>query len=694
MIREDGFTLHTDVDMNGIATHNRTSAFKTATADFFRRVNSSLAGKPVPMRWVEHGYMPSGMAGQIAFTDGESVFINSDFFRDSLQQLVTGKNMLAATEPIARLKGASYHELAHVMYTPRMGAEPVKSCLAISSSGSGHNIMRSFNMLEDQRIEMRFAGKYRSAVDYFIPMSVKHIIGEMDKPVGQVLAFPLLYGRKFIPKEIVDLSENLHNEWIKARGLSVSPARLKEIIDEYLTLIFPSQHARGLELIKLFDSYMFHLHQQDWSNGSGQGDNHDQQRRGTPSRSSDQRDDVESTKEWMEELESEHSDDGDFGDGGEDSDGDSDSTGSGSSSGESEEDDNSADNTDADGGSGSDEFDGDAPPDDNGQGSDSHGNGVGAGDSAGDGVAHTELGEMIQKLQELGFEAEERCFDSAFGDLKNIRKAITTARRDWTPDLRRSLEASVTPAMRKASNAIQDVFTVIRAEGEDIWATQRQAGRLNVRDAINARGTHFDVFDEWIDVGDEATSFEVVILVDQSSSMQGAQMMSVSAGLWVIRHACIQMGIPVTAIGYNDNARMLYTPSCRVSPVVYRELNSVGGTDPTEAIEWATSIFQASQASHKLLFSLTDGEWNHNLTSKNLMNVLSGMGVHSTLIIQGLVHYDYRTDTKLGVSYPTTPADNYGHGHLAKCADGQRDLPKIVSTAMEKLAVGIMRSNL
>ena len=159
-----------------------------------------------------------------------------------------------------------------------------------------------------------------------------------------------------------------------------------------------------------------------------------------------------------------------------------------------------------------------------------------------------------------------------------------------------------------ASTELANTLSQLRYDAEPSWVKRVQSGRLNIGALMAAQRDHnLDVFDEWSDSGEDATSIEVAILLDQSSSMSG-EMAEASHAMWVIKNACDQLEIPCTVVGYSDSCAVLYT----ANEVVGKQVDlfpSLGGTQPKVALEYVRRLFEASDKRFKLLFTITDGAW-------------------------------------------------------------------------------------
>jgi hypothetical protein len=230
-------------------------------------------------------------------------------------------------------------------------------------------------------------------------------------------------------------------------------------------------------------------------------------------------------------------------------------------------------------------------------------------------------------------------------------------------------------------------------------------------------GTNLAVFDSWVDNG-EANDFEIVVLVDQSSSMQdpstrnycpttrrevsrGASLMQVtSQALWQIRSMCETLSIPLTVFGYDDQPRLLFNHGSKLSKSNYISLNSSGGTNPAGAIMWAYQTMKASSASHKLLFTLTDGSWNSGgrLKGDNAANLagtqLSGFELYKAPMIAMKEQFNVHTflctiGSFANLNYKEAYdrlSEFYGHTHYIPVKE-LNDFPSDVAKVISKLSL-------
>ena len=179
-----------------------------------------------------------------------------------------------------------------------------------------------------------------------------------------------------------------------------------------------------------------------------------------------------------------------------------------------------------------------------------------------------------------------------------------------------------------------------------MWERGVPTGRLNIGLAIDseAQDTDANVFDRWNDSGDDAPRVELVILLDQSSSMRtgipkhyssglASVMAEASASMWAIKHACQQNEIPCTVIGYSapNETRVLCRADDRV-PNTAGIYASKSFTDPSLALKIAHSVFSMSDATNKILVSISDGDWSINSEEINTIRAMHGLGVDSIFV--------------------------------------------------------------
>lgn len=737
------------------ADRQRYDRWCEAVGAFLSKVCGTIASTDVPVTWISAAALPWGNQSAIAFTDGETIFLNPEEFTAMTSEAFLGRSMASTARSMMTLKAAALHELSHILWTPRSSARPTRDIANLS-----RDRFFAYNILEDCRIEMRFVAKYRPAIDYFIPLIVDYIFNGMktqvDEETRRGFAFVLMYGRKYLPKDVMELAYKAHVDFIAAHNIPCDPKELMAIHDEYRSFTFPADAERAIELVNDFADYIDRFmasapnppqpYEFGPAGGSPTGSHENISRGsgnlGTPK---EQREDAEAAEDLAQENGFDpdnlgnDSDDAEPGQGsgtsGDPADDDAASDGDPVATGKN---DNVIGTTDDESDGGNPGADGDDAGDNGesgkgqntgkgkGKGNDSQGadgGGSGTEEGASDGGKPNPTGysksskdsgkaswqpgqpSLEDRLRDLAAESVRATDADGFEALKSIRKAMSRVARNARPNLDGAVQMPVLPKMKRGSRLIKEAIQTIRADGEDIWERGRPSGKFNAGLAMDARGTHFNVFDEWVDAGDDETSFEVVILLDQSGSMGGTMQDWACQAMWTIRASFQALDIPVTVIGYDDTARLLFRPTDTVPSSTYTVVSSLQSTDPTDALEWASGIFQASEAAHKLLFSITDGQWSMASSVRELMGDMTKMGVKSTLVVLGVQsrvwvpelqdygpgEYLYPSITewcnKTFMPVPST----YGHTTLLKVGDVVDELPKAIAGAITKIAHEVYR---
>ena len=198
-----------------------------ALADVFQLADRVLSNSDVSVNLVLDENMPTS-----AWSDGKSISINAERVEDTSDRNLAG------------VRGLNYHELSHVMWTPRAGSDFVKTLL-------DENLWQAFNMLEDSRIETLFTALYPATIPYLTTCTLIHVLedgaGSEDKD-ALANAFALTRGRRFLP---IQLRQTIADKCIKANGVEYVN-KVATIIDEFRLLIFPRDYTRGIELVRDF----------------------------------------------------------------------------------------------------------------------------------------------------------------------------------------------------------------------------------------------------------------------------------------------------------------------------------------------------------------------------------------------------------------------------------------------------------
>jgi hypothetical protein len=597
---------------------------------------------------------------------------------------------ISTIQDIVELTGLNYHELSHIMFTPRRTSY-FYSELAKTTAVMQQQRFAAANILEDQRIETLMTGLYPAVAPYFRSMFMKWCLADQS---SWSTNHPLAHGRHYLPLEV---REEFANRFV-APHLTEA---FSNIIDEYRMLTLSSSDkytknaARAAKLVIEFVGLQHQIQSQF-------GDPHGHSARGNQAPTQGEQDTVEEQKEakewaqWYEESDDDATeedgseeegseagrsgrdsdaddseDDEDFeesgdSDGGSESgdDGDDDSDGepeSGSDSGDGSEDvDGSSDSGEHDG-SGSDDADGEqkhggseSGTSDSDAGSESSSTGSGTGSSEGedgtsagsaDETSETRSGagsgagtgkgtpKSVREFTELLEDAiEEVLTDSSIvKDAKEKREQFKKGDGTTRSEIIEAdwMDHPVAPLYKTASSKFQRALEQLTADADPGWKTHQSSGKINIQRAMNGSDLE-DLYDRWDEGVNDATDIECVVLVDGSGSMKNITHKSMQA-MWAIKRAMDGMKASTTVYEYDTGAALLFSAQEKAIPTKYRHSFLEGGTNPKIALDETMRVFYNSKRSHKICIIVTDGHWGYPEPSEELIERMNTLGVTTAL---------------------------------------------------------------
>ena len=537
-------------------------------------------------------YEEAHFEGIAGWSDGKTVTLN--------RKVIT----LLAESDIPALNGLNYHELSHLLYTPRGGSEFITW---VQKNEYGV----AMNYLEDARIETLLTARFPST-RLFLEANFMRYVACTD--TNSAPLFLLSRGRKYIPLVI---RQKIADLFVQEKGLSMA-TEVADIIDNYRTLVLPRDSEIAKPLIERFAKIVGTGNMSNKMVGDGEVgadgiscpndcENRAPMKFGRPLGVKDQEADSKVAKGngISEELrESANADD--VLDGG---------NNEGSPS--------SVDNDNV-----SDEFlDQDTRNIDKG------------------------LADLIeQRAKELKNNAdvqrEVREFREAVGSNDEHRNNVKPARY-----------INMSPAeiekytMRNADYPlIADQFgrelERLEIDNEPAWDREKASGRLNIQRTMNAGLNDIDrMFDQWSEV-DYSTEIEAVILLDNSGSM-GGRIQSACASVWAIKRGLERINANSTVFSFNSGSRVLYSSEENTVFDTVRVLHSGGTTNPLRALNEAKQIFNLTTRTTKLLFIITDGGFDNAQPCDDLIKQFNEEGVITSTVFIGWFNNDEISDERI-----------------------------------------------
>lgn len=486
------------------------------------------------------------------------------------------------TDTIVSMNGTNYHELAHVLFSPRAGS-------ALGQYVVNNKMKRAFNMLEEGRIEKLLVAKYPATRLFLEATFLDYALKDSPDKWGEM--FPVSTGRRFIDH---DVRQMIADKFIDSYGADMAQ-KVSKIVNEYAGLVFPTDFTRGMELIAEYSELVgLDTEQQGNSpipNGNGDGHNHNERnplQKGRPA----------STKE-QERLQGK-SDEG---------------------VGENLKGDTTANGAKGDNGS-------------------DPANGVGGSPAEyrGEQKSYTNSDEEVAKALTERLNAIRD--DSRIrNEVREVRKAITgndevRGTLKYSKYTNKEVDVSASNFARRFGTELERM--VMNADPH--WDRFLPSGKLNVTRTmtpdINAIGQMFDVWD----TGNENTDIEAVILLDNSGSM-GYHMDEVCEKAWIIKRGIETIDGNVTVYNFHSYSELLYDKKDKAKPRNFRNIYATGSTNPMTALVEAERILTTTDKHIKMLFIVTDGEWDNNGECDNIIKRLNEKGVLTCVVFMG--DYEY-----------------------------------------------------
>lgn len=487
------------------------------------------------------------------------------------------------TNTIVSMHGTNFHELAHVLFSPRQGS-------SLGTYVHKMHMRRAFNILEEARIERLLIAKYPATRLYLEATMLEY--GLKDSPDNWGDMFPVITGRRYLD---IELRQMIADKFIKSYGADLAQ-KVSKIVNEYASLSFPKDFTRAMELLSEYTEIVGHDTEPPIKCGLPSGHSHMERnvpQKGRPKSATEQ-----------ERLQDKHGNN-------------------------SKSEDLSAKPSEPNG--------------DNGSGmKPAIGVGGNAPEYKGAEYKYTDSdSEIARKLSERLKTIHD---DSRVkSDVKDIRKAIT-----GNDDTRNVLKESkfMTQPISEHSRVFARRFGMelerMVRDSDPHWERFLPSGKLNVTRTmtpdINAIGQMFDVWD----TGNENTDIEAVILLDNSGSMS-YQMSEVCEKAWIIKRGIEAIDGEVTVFNFHSYSETLYSKKDKAKPNEYRRIYATGTTAPLNALIEAERILTNTDKHIKMLFIVTDGEWEATDTCDSIIKRLNNKGIVTCVVFMG----DYKSVNEL-----------------------------------------------
>ena len=520
-----------------------------AVAGVYQRANRIITGEEVTVTVINDPDMDTN-----ARSNGKDMELNASLIED------------LTDESIISLNGVNYHELGHILFSPRIGSN-------LGIYARDHKLFRALAILEEARTEQLLITRYPAVRKYIEASLYTYILA--GKPSEWGGKFHLITGRTYLP---IELRQAIAEKAVDQYGLDIVQ-EVHSIIHAYRSLVFPRDFDTAKALAHRLAKIVGLDEEQPPQGGiTGIGGECGLPTKGRPAGTKEQEQlQKDSPKSPTERL----------------------------GKGDSQE---SAPTTNTP-----------APSNQTAGESDREQ------DSEDTKLAGTLNKRMEQIKNDSSVKREIRDTRNAIIDSDVARSEIGKSRfHELTPS-----DTAISTAKRFGA----ELERLVR-NNDPAWVSRVRSGRLNISRTMNPDVNAIaEAFDQW-DIGNEATDIEAVILTDNSGSM-GGLMHSVCENTWIIKRGIESINGSVTVYNFDSDSELLYEAGDRAKAREMRFVESGGNTNPIRGIIEADRVLSASKKSIKILFIVTDGEWEKEAQCDDLIKRMGEKGVITSVVFLG-----------------------------------------------------------
>ena len=565
--------------------------------------------------------------GAPAYSSTKEVWLNVAHIKDDF-----------TPNAIASYNGLAFHELSHLRFTPRNGSRLVQ---LIKDEQQQNELWEAFNCLEDSRIELLLTGWLPSTKAWLVATMCDYLLAD-EQAISR--AFPLVYGRKYLPVELRQLASD---NFIKPE----LQQELADVIDQYISLTFVGNEnvEVGFNLIKKFAELLSELPALPQSPQSGEGEGgttvivrikspHGHEGRPTqgyesssvrPATKEEQERAKKNAQKNVVEVVIDTTPKEDVSEGTKSADTNSQSTPTQSqpTPTQSQPKDNSFD----------DDFDFDDFDDVDDEPTTPKEGGKGIGKEAGTTGSNKQVTDLLSDiLSDVVKEVSKGINDIAKQLGVDTELVGGNAK---TPDKAQYNEVRIPDELTLLAKKFGVELERLQAEYDPAWLNGERSGKLNAGRYL--RGDELDtVFDEWSEGRDDVVSIEAVILLDRSGSMSGRNADNAYKSMWAIKKALERVEARTTVVTFDSRTNLLYGADEKAGTTI-RDSGADGGTNPESGLLYAKRVLAESDKAIKVLFMITDGQWNTEDGEK----AVSEMKNAGVLTCQALIsHYQHTAE--------------------------------------------------
>ncbi len=554
--------------MQGIDAPDRKKA-RAIDRGLVKRVAGVLASEGLTFKMTCN---ESGDATSQAWTDFTNISITYGSFQDAHGD--PDFRMIAAN-----FRGLAYHEGGHIRWTI-----PFRDLVTLATgeekSNRWDNLHKSWNLLEDQRMETAVVSDSPAKAKYFLPMVMEH-----NCPTNDMLAmnYPYIVWRKYMPAKVRRQGRRLflrqHPQMTEALC-----DEMEAIIETYVLADDPLVMFKAIQdFDRLYQAYVRSPLNEDSSHlitvilPGGSDDAGDRLQ-------------VPIDPNMFEDVEGDDPMPGKGGSGKDDSKDAGEGEGEGDSKGK--------------GGQGA----GSTSPDEMKPGTE-------------DDLTDRDLQKLIQDAEDVRnndrtLDADEMAMQEAAQEFGSTLPIYSTG-------------VNTNPEMQAIADnlayEVENAFHAATMDKAPAWVEQQNRGVINVIRYETRQSGQTDFYRQWTDDDQPGLNIAVSVLLDNSGSMAGKTEELAAAG-FASKLACARLDIPCTVTLWNTNAQLLWDHHDKADfiPLIAAE----GGTNPREAL--ADIFAQRMEKPMHVVLIMTDGSWSGG--TADLFNAYRTPGTHFVVV--------------------------------------------------------------
>ena len=572
-----------------------------AIAGVYKTADSIITGESISVKVGDFSNMTKNSKAP-AFNDGKTIYLNMNNLLD------------LSDETITSLNGVNYHEIAHLLWSPRAGTSLVK---AVVKEG----LLGVMNVLEDMRIESLLVTRYPTVRESLTASVLAYLIDTAGEDLHN--AFASLRGRTYLPLELRQACADM---FIQQYGLDKTKA-VASVIDEYRTLVLnnSADGDRALELIREYARLLGLDPDTSNADGEGEGESNESGEQGSNSpskiaglsscfeREPMQSGRPESAKKQTQTVQRMQQNDKANGS----------ETLEGTPAESNDKSDSKSDNTSKPsnpnvGGSSSEQSDYD-PANDR--------------ESVDNPLAEQMRKALENVMRSPSIKRETNQVRQAIRSVDTVESIISKANYS---------EVVADTAMLAIARDFGNELIQLQVDNDPSWLRETPSGKLNVQRTMNMDINDINIlFDRW-GTGNDNYDIEAVIITDNSGSMDRLMGEACTAN-WIIKKAIESIDGNVSSYIFDDNTFNLYSADERATRSI-RMVSANGSTDPSEALLEAERILSASKRKTKLLFVITDGQWGSATLAEDTIKRINAIEGAITNLVYISNLYEWQAD--------------------------------------------------